>query len=126
MDELFVPFHIAKMLKERGFNDICFKHWYAKDNTTEPILTYTAYNNELFELDFNIPLETNEIQISAPLYQQVIDWFEKKETYIYALRYNNTWQWKRDVCGSYDDYSKGDGFVSKYAALNAAFEAALF
>lgn len=56
---------------------------------------------------------------SAPLYQQVLDWFEKKDIYIYAIRIDGRWQWKRDFSLSYDDFSRGNGFNTKYEALNS-------
>lgn len=76
MQKEFVTYDIAFELKKLGFNEPCLAYWNgAKEpyrlggDSTLPISKITTYKN------------TNDegvkwgIQVSAPLYQQVIDWF---------------------------------------------------
>lgn len=86
MKHLFVPYELALKLKEKGFDEPCFKYWYAETQTDTPYLTYTVYDEELYEQSFNGKFEGDEIQVSAPLYQQVIDWFrEKHDLHIFLI-----------------------------------------
>ncbi|HEY9485221.1 MAG TPA: hypothetical protein VIQ04_01140, partial [Nitrososphaeraceae archaeon] len=106
--------------KEKGFDEPCFGYY--KDDKI-----YTDGTGQKFiisNFDEFLNYNLSEHIISAPLYQQLINWFEKKDIYIYAIRISGKWQWKRDVGVSYDDYSRGDGFESKKQALNKAFEEA--
>lgn len=80
---LFVPYEIAKQLKEKGFNEECFMVYNSHregipgyPTLERPInyrflrYDYTVYNYHLNKLNTKL--------ITAPLYQQVIDWFRVK------------------------------------------------
>ena len=86
MEKLFVPYNIALSLKEKGFDDACLAYFLDGKlrhclngiiNDEPPIMT-SDHNG----LKGNKSLFTN--YVSAPLYQQVIDWLrEKHKIYIY-------------------------------------------
>jgi hypothetical protein len=78
MKEQFVTYEIALKLKELGFNNSCLASWCYK--TKERIPTLYGCGALLFDVD-GLPnnKDYNEIICSAPLYQQIIDWF--RETY---------------------------------------------
>jgi len=70
MKHLFVPYEIARQLKEKGFNEPCFLVYH--DKKLVAIKDHVSSN-------FLIPITTNkELGVKtfcAPLYQQVINWF---------------------------------------------------
>lgn len=71
MKHLFVPYEIAKIAKEKGFNEYCIGE-YTKHAKTQAInLNYPKYEG----LQGNWP-EENEVD--APIYQQLIDWFKEE------------------------------------------------
>lgn len=79
MTNLFVPYELAKNLKEKNFNEDCFMVWTSNDN----LIPYAQSGN-------------NESNVDAPLYQQVTDWFRNKhQTFIDILT----------DCTSYPKYS---------------------
>lgn len=106
---LFVPHKIAIKLKELGFNDECLGYY--DDGTF--VFWYGS------EQDLDTPLNC-----TAPLYQQAIDWFEKKNIYIYVFKSYDVWQWKIDIDSSTDCFSTKD-FHSKSEALDSAIEIGL-
>lgn len=71
--DLFVSYEIAKKLKEKGFN--------------EPCLAYTVTDNirgdqtEMFK-DGAILRNSETPVTTAPLYQQVVDWFREEHNII--------------------------------------------
>ncbi len=65
MKQLFVPYEIAKLLKEKSFNEPCFAVIYP--------------DGQIIEQHFEkLVLIKEEICYALPLYQQVIDWFRTK------------------------------------------------
>lgn len=74
MKHLFVPYNLALELKEKGFNEPCFT-WWGKypPHDKEPELINVG--GHIFENTFTNHPDTNT---TAPLYQQVIDWFREK------------------------------------------------
>ena len=80
MNDLFVPFKIAKRLKDIGFDEPCFMV-FRHGELKEPAL------NEWFNHNSRIGNT-----ISAPLYSQVIDWFRVKYGYhIFIERDSEMW-----------------------------------
>jgi len=67
MEKLFVPFELAKQLKEKGFNEPCLALF---NNSNTPIISGNTpvYNSKT----------EDESIICSPLYQQVVDWFREK------------------------------------------------
>lgn len=113
MKHLFVPYEIALKLKEKGFDEPCFK----------------VYDNQSFLQEEEVMDELKLEKILAPLYQQVIDWFrEKHNLLIYAVPFKDhaadvndplEWNWtihNKDVGRGLNDY---------YEALTKAIREAL-
>ena len=74
MDEYCVPVDIAVQLKNRGFNEPCFMI-YNEDGILEECVNVNS--NKLHALDYNHFDGLPEC-ISAPLYQQVVNWLERR------------------------------------------------
>lgn len=79
MKELFVPYALAIQLKEKGFQEPCLAYYQVSKLFSE------GYKLNYIQYEEDNPLINNMLSkdISAPLYQQVIDWFrENYEIYI--------------------------------------------
>ena len=62
MNHLFLPYHLAVLAKEKGFNEDCLAYYDA---------------TKLFWIRQNYH-ESQEGEITAPLYQQIVDWLRTK------------------------------------------------
>lgn len=107
MKHLFVPTDIALMAKEKGFNEECF----------------TGYNS----LGDFIPRFDGfaSFEVAAPLYQQLIDWFDTKDIFI-SIVYGSQFQYRIDSKNN-EDYSSFDSdfeYKTRIEAMNAAFKEA--
>ena len=129
MKNQFVPYQIAKTLKEKGFDEECRFH----------------YDVEFKECTWNIefePLKNSEIirgyykltypMISAPTYQQAIDWLETKGIYvipdlIILISTPIEWIGRVKIVNGYhlDIVYSSNPFQNKYEALTSAIEEAL-
>lgn len=108
LEHLFVPYEIALKLKEKGFKETCFGLY-------DDIKVLHTNKKYVFVED--------ELNIIAPLYQQVVDWFREK----HKINFN--------VIGGFHDFSisiKLTGTVesksfygSYYEVLKKAIEEAL-
>lgn len=78
MRNLFVEFSIAEQLKKKGFNEPCIAEYYRGEfmmnKTTNE---YTNSNPNHFDHDFNC---------SAPMFDQVVNWFREKHNIIIEAR----------------------------------------
>lgn len=76
MEKLFVPYELAIQLKENGFNEPCLGFYTTKynysDKSFEPKLFISENEKETLMIRRVVK------DCSAPLYDQVIDWFENK------------------------------------------------
>lgn len=83
MKNQFVTFEIAKKLKELGFNEPCLACYDACD-------LLSTYSKSIFKpLNYNND-NSSPHTISAPLWQQVIEWFvEKQNIEIQVSNYEN-------------------------------------
>jgi hypothetical protein len=86
MKELFVSYSTALILKEKGFDEPCFGIYDDKGNWSVVRFdgkTHTVNNSYYFHLKRQSPdhLELDKI-CAAPLYQQVIDFLDKKGIHI--------------------------------------------
>ena len=70
MKEQFVPYEIAKQLKEKGFNEECMAGYLLQ--------TATLFSDISHTLDGNIHKNSEGSFTCAPLWQQVIDWLERE------------------------------------------------
>lgn len=68
MKKLFVPYELALIAKEKGFNEECFGFHETKS-------TITFFDTEYGSI--KEPKEKDGLSINAPLYQQLIDWFRE-------------------------------------------------
>lgn len=68
MKHLFVPYELALILKEKGFDEPCLGRYRDKKFQLYSVIKEHCYNSD--------PISNKDI--SAPLYQQVIDWFYNK------------------------------------------------
>ena len=85
MENQFVTYEIALKLKELGFDEKCVASYYTYDikNFSKGKYDYRGK----FEFDYSTEdqyiVNSNETYyVSAPLWQQVIDWFDKKDIHI--------------------------------------------
>ena len=88
MEEQFVTYEIALKLKELGFNKPCLASYYTDDERNyAKDGTYDCRQKISSSIDFdpfkeefdNFYINSNETYyVSAPLWQQVIDWFREK------------------------------------------------
>lgn len=115
MKHLFVPYDIARQLKEKGFNEPCLGHYYERDNE-QVIVIYGEF-----------PPDTSK-WLSAPLYQQVIDWFRDKHNVIISVepRKNGVFKGNREyfISGEWRSNYTED-YMDYYGALTKAIEEAL-
>jgi len=95
----FVPKEIADLVKSKGFDFNCLGIYSDADGVM------TSGERKGFAAS-HIYYEKH----AAPLYQQVIDWFETiHNLYIYTLRSNGKWGWKIDDNLSYVDSGSVEG-----------------
>lgn len=84
MEKLFIPFKLAKKLKSKGFDEPCFGYY--DNESKELIINYSNQESThpeakkrptMFIVD-NRNTVLPQWAIAAPIYQQVVDWFEAK------------------------------------------------
>ncbi len=125
MKELFVPIELARKLKAAGYVEPALACYDGSDMLS----TYSG----IFEpKNYNIGGGT---QTSAPLYQQVVDWFRKVHKIIIVIDfYNNGDEWcdtTYDIrISEFKHFKTHDSFVggeskSYYDVFNTAIEEAL-
>jgi len=78
MKHLFVPYAIAKLLKEKGFNEPCFGFYYTNPSCDE------EDRLKIWHCEY---MALAEFEMLAPTYQQVLDWFRIKHKIIVTLDY---------------------------------------
>lgn len=139
MKELFLPYELAKLLSKKQFDAPCIaKYTYdkkqniswlsIKEQSIDFILDQQLYGKLV---NYNTPIYKSEGSISAPLYQQVIDWLDKKEIFVeYTLDLSNgLFEYYGEIYVIID-YNKTSTYKSnpqptKIKALTLAIEAAL-
>lgn len=131
MKHLFVPYNLALQLKEKGFNENCFT-WYLnkklEEDSTKFFFFTHSYRSHKGEI-FGVAQEF----VSAPLYQQAIDWFREKHEILiltdHYLNHRNEFSWRggyRKLRGLRENFAKKQSFMQTYnMALNKAIEEAL-
>ena len=97
MEEQFVTYEIALKLKELGFNKPCLASYYTDDERNyAKDGTYDCRQKISSSIDFdpfkeefdNFYINSNETYyVSAPLWQQVIDWFKEKHNMYIEITY---------------------------------------
>jgi len=139
MKNLFISYELAVKLRKKEFSEPCFGYYNAEMRISSPgVLGLQSglknYNDTLFVRAWrNGPPEDI---ISAPLYQQVIDWFrETHDIDIWARGFPITKNRKRyepiiyqrstmtDDCDTFDtDYSSEDYYVALTGGLEEALK----
>lgn len=70
MNDLFIPYELAVIAKQRGFNEPCFKYYDDDKDFVNLQFGFECNNTSLLDLEGN--------NISAPLKIQVINWLRDK------------------------------------------------
>jgi len=126
MKQLFVSYGIAKLLKEKGFNEPCIAYY----GTVLLQFYWNTPNDKFCRNNEQYFTGENNQNAIAPLYQQVIDWFESKNIYItieLADTFDNVKL--KSVVSQYKDsrlhsiYRSGYG--EKYSVLSEAIKEAI-
>lgn len=113
MKQFFIPYDLAKQLKEKGFNEPCLAY-------------FTLVTEKIYLSDENLCTYQNLFKdyILAPIYDQVLDWF-LNEHKIYV---SHTFSWSNGFDGLVDtnDEWRLTGYgPNKYDSLNEAIKIAL-
>jgi len=117
MKHLFVNYELALLAKEKGFNDECLACYRKILGRDEIDFILVPHQRGLI----GVP---EHFYTNTPLYQQLVDWFRKKEIFIHV-----TDEW--DSMGGYNrgftpyvnntpHYYDGDCFIEYYNALSIA------
>ena len=106
MKHLFVPYELALLAKEKGFDEPCFGF-------------YNLFTDEFCYNSAPSTFSSKDV-LQAPLYQQLVDWFRKEfEIYIQVIHYDAghfEWTIKQGKKFRYPHTT----FTSYYEALNSA------
>jgi len=140
MKHLFIPHRLALLVKKKGFDKPCIAEYVNGHllNNKQECVEYEDTDSEwrtYTNSSTNWIRDTHRTVISAPFYQQVLDWLETKGIYIELIIDGwgentsvNTpcyrafiWQVGKPKPGPADDLGAGD----RYAILNIAIEHAL-
>lgn len=113
MKNLFVPQDLAKKLKEKRFNEPCLAIYNYSDKA------FIAGNTPVF----NHLTEDENIQ-TAPIYQQVIDWFNKNHNMYISVSKDRLYGWYATF-EKYEQYYELGNDTDFYACFNKAIENAI-
>lgn len=69
MKHLFVSYELAKLAKEKGFNEPCIAHYLNR---------LLQYKYCVENSNTSLPKDGHNEFIAVPLYQQLVDWFREK------------------------------------------------
>lgn len=115
MKHLFVPYEIALLAKKNGFNEGCLTCFF---NQNIQRLFGSDYVNEDFEDD--------DSRVTAPIYQQLIDWFRIEHDiliWVETATYVNMFNYRYYI-ETYDNKAEGMKTNNYYKALNDAIKKA--
>lgn len=115
MNELFVPYEIAKQLKEIGFDEPCFAG-YQINHLNEYNLYYKGSGSKAITPHANVYgkyCHQNNHVVKAPLYQQVFDWFRDKG-YESEIKRLNRFDYAYHAGVGYSDYLGGKAGYANY------------
>jgi len=129
MKHLFVPYGLALILKQKDFSEPCFGKHFVPDS---PEFRF-RYNTQGHPINYNDGSYGRFI--SAPMYQQVVDWFRDVHKIIIVIDfYNNGDEWldtTYDIrISEFKHFKTHDTFVggeskNYYDVFNTAIEEAL-
>lgn len=93
MKHLFIPYELAVIAKEKGFNEPCFAYFQLSHVTEEYKFFFVGYNDHngdrcWYSNYVGIGLSNSEMDrnpvgrlkkcLTSPMYQQIVDWFREK------------------------------------------------
>jgi hypothetical protein len=88
MNHLFVPYEVAVKLKEKGFDELCLA-WYNSKKTL-----YAKQQDGMG--GYMSTMQNAEVKVegycTAPLYQQVFQWFRDRHKKFVSIQYTTTTQ----------------------------------
>lgn len=126
MKHLFVPYELAVKLKEKGFDEHCPAFMYLYEHEVRFTLSTIANTNSSW-----LSSEDKSF-VSAPLYQQVIDWLHLKGFNLHDYWLPDEKMFGCDVYNLDGDLlfsdlaaGKGGKYIKKEEAWNKAIEEAL-
>lgn len=108
MKHLFIPYELAVIAKEKGFNDECLSGY---DKDKQPLICNPS--------EFGI--------LPAPLYQQIVDWFREKHNIYIEITLTTTYDFKVEIKGEGMELLYRTWKLTKedyHEALNKSIEAA--
>jgi hypothetical protein len=121
ISELFLLYKLALIAKEKGFDEGCIAKWV---NFTGHEPQCLIYKDSIFgenylgkNTDDDINNSINQ-DCTAPLYQQIIDWFIKKNIHIFPMYFYNTRKYLYMV------YDENNYAQSSHETINKAIEEA--
>jgi hypothetical protein len=85
MKNQFVIYKIALKLKEFGFD--------------EPCLAYFTSEKEIKYTDSDLSIQAGQWLLPIPLWQQIIDWLDKKYNLLVVVKYDKTYGYQWDIRG---------------------------
>ena len=86
MKEQFVTYEIALKLKELGFDEECLSFWFKKEHKLSIEITYGGLIR-MCEINKNSQYDNISNYISAPIWQQAIDWLLEKHNLLVQQGY---------------------------------------
>lgn len=128
MNKIYVPYDLALLLKQAGFDVNCIYHYkVAMDDPTNHSSIATFEMKEHFGRNHN----AHETRVSAPLYEQVGEWLRNKHN-IHVVAYPKV-GWPEYIVGvEYyvdiyinDSIIEDDGVREYYEALQFGIKTAL-
>lgn len=141
LQKMFVPIEIAKELRVLGFNEPCFAVYTIETQSTDGSSTFYRFltidqlckeNNEFLVTD-DIQNSYSGDAVTAPLYQQVVDWFRLNHNLYLNIDHVNNPEpemWGYDVCrmrggGIIDMWDKTKSVKDYYENFNNAIKSAI-
>ncbi len=116
MQHLFLPYNLALIAKEKGFNEPCLGVYDKEHRNHSLHLLYTSSYKKFEEM----------YSLHAPLYQQIIDWFREKHNIHISVKSDlarsTAYQYIIETHSVLNKY--GNLGNSYYEALNKAIEEA--
>lgn len=130
MNHLFVTYEIAKLLKEKGFDEPCIAHYVIEDSdfrmSSKKIVVLRNLVNSTGILT-GIKPSSIECNVCAPFYQQAVDFILSKGVYVGVSDfpiYNDKYGYRYGR-GTASGYTPNFDGTTRYEALEKAILEAL-
>jgi hypothetical protein len=116
MKNIFIPYELAVIAKEKGFNE-------------QTLAFYTTTEKELIQIPLEGKTVLNHLQLKAPLYQQILDWLREEHNLFIEISLEKYGTLKIEIKGIIkleslycNCYTSKENY---YEALNKSIEEAL-